>query len=86
MLKRLSDLSISDANYLHDYVIEITFNNGVQKQVDLSSFFETNKADYIQKYKSSKLFKSFMIEEGNIVWGKNWDIIFPVANLYAGKI
>jgi len=32
------------------------------------------------------LFKKFKLEMGNIVWGKNWDMVFPVYNLYKGKI
>jgi hypothetical protein len=28
----------------------------------------------------------FKIEDGNIVWGKNWDLIFPAHELHAGKI
>jgi len=28
----------------------------------------------------------FTIDNGNIVWGKNWDLIFPVEPLYAGRI
>ncbi len=26
------------------------------------------------------------MEQGNIVWGSNWDIIFPIANLYSGNL
>ena len=28
----------------------------------------------------------FTIDNGNIVWGKNRDLIFPVEPLYAGRI
>ena len=28
----------------------------------------------------------FTIDNGNIVWGKNWDLIFPVEHLYSGRI
>ena len=38
------------------------------------------------KYLDPKRFKKFEIENGNIVWGKNWDLIFPLEQLYAGKI
>ena len=27
-------------------------------------------------------FKNFAIEGGNIVWGENWDIIFPVEDVF----
>ena len=38
------------------------------------------------KYKKQENFKKFKIENGNIVWGKDWDLIFPVYDLYEGKI
>ena len=31
-------------------------------------------------------FKRFKIENGNIVLGNNWDMIFPVYDLYNGKL
>lgn len=38
------------------------------------------------KYLDPKKFKKFTIENGNLVWGKNWDLIFPIELLYAGKV
>jgi hypothetical protein len=32
-----------------------------------------------------KLFQSFRIENGNLVWGKDWDLIFPIDGLYRGE-
>ena len=31
------------------------------------------------------MFRTFKIVEGNIVWGDDWDLIFPMENLYRGK-
>jgi hypothetical protein len=31
-------------------------------------------------------FQKFKIESGNVVWGEKWDLIFPVSQLYKGKI
>ena len=39
------------------------------------------KGDYV-KYLSLPLFRKFKVETGNIYWGKNEDIIFPVSFLY----
>ena len=38
------------------------------------------------KYLEWKHFKKATIENGNIVWGKNWDLIFPIEQLHEGKI
>ena len=37
-----------------------------------------------KSYLNENKFKKFKIEFGNIVWGKNWDLIFPIDKLYAG--
>ncbi len=37
-------------------------------------------------YLDESEFKKFKIEDGNIVWGENWDLIFPVEQLYSGAI
>jgi len=42
-----------------------------------------NKYD---KYLDPRKFNRFAIENGNIVWGKNWDLIFPVEQLHAGVV
>lgn len=81
-----SDISVSDAKYLHNLTLEVVFNNGVKREVDFSLFFDDNKISYLDKYKSVNNFKKFKIEEGNVVWGKDWDLIFPVKQLYSGKI
>ncbi len=31
------------------------------------------------------LFRTFVIDDGNVVWGEDWDLIFPIENLYIGK-
>ena len=31
-------------------------------------------------------FQKFTIDDGNIVWGEDWDLVFPVEQLYAGAI
>lgn len=53
-----------------------------------------NVGEYIKKnphiqynsYLDEKKFKKFKVEMGNVVWGKNWDLVFPVQDLYSGAI
>ena len=37
------------------------------------------------KYQDLKKVKQFKIERNNIVWGKNWDLIFDLWDLYEGR-
>ena len=33
-----------------------------------------------------KKFRTFTLDGGNIVWGRNWDLIFPIEQLHEGVI
>ena len=38
------------------------------------------------KYLDPRIFNRFTIDNGNVVWGKNWDLIFPIEQLHSGVI
>ena len=38
------------------------------------------------KYLDPRKFSRFTIDNGNVVWGKNWDMIFPIEQLHSGVI
>jgi hypothetical protein len=66
--------------------LKIYFNDGTSQVIDFSKFLNMHEHPQFNKYKNEKNFKSFKIENGNVVWGKDWDLIFPVYQLYKGKI
>jgi len=39
-----------------------------------------------EKFLDITSFKKFKIDSGNIVWGKNWNMIFTVESLYNNKL
>ncbi|MDR0792710.1 MAG: DUF2442 domain-containing protein [Chitinophagaceae bacterium] len=77
---------IIKANYLHGYTIRLYFNDGLQKDVDFGTFLKKRSHPQWDKYNDPEIFKTFKIENGNIVWGKNWDLVFPLNKLRKGKI
>lgn len=77
---------IIEVTDLGDFKIQITFNNLEQKQVDIGDFIRRNPHPQYNKYLDPKKFKKFSIVNGNVVWGKNWDLIFPIEQLYSGKL
>ena len=86
MLSKNKIIEIIDASYLGEYKISVLFNDGVRKIIDFSEYIlKCVKGDY-RKYANPVNFKRFRIDNGNIVWGKNWDLIFPIEQLYAGKV
>jgi len=80
--KKEEILTIERAYYLGNKTLLIAFTNGVQKRLDFSPIFNQYvKGDYIQYARPSK-FKKFIVANGNISWGSNEDVIFPVSFLY----
>ncbi len=82
----MKTIAVSDANYIDGYKIEVVFNDNKKNVVDFGTFLSTHSHPQYNKYKNPENFKKFKIENGNIVWGKDWDMIFPVYDLYKGKI
>jgi hypothetical protein len=79
-------IAVVDAAYKGNLEVEIVFNDRNRVTIDFSSFFETHSHPQYNKYKKPEQFKKFKIENGNLVWGKDWDMIFPVWSLYNGTI
>jgi hypothetical protein len=80
-----ADIKIIDAVYLRGYEILILFSNNRMKVVDFAPAIKKYaKGDY-SIYAKEPVFKKFHIENGNIVWGKNWDLIFPVSDVFNAK-
>lgn len=81
----MNSLAVIRAIYVADYKIHIFFNDGTDKIVDFESYLFNYEFTY-PEYKKLTKFKTFKVEKGELVWGKNWDIIFPVYKLHSGKI
>jgi hypothetical protein len=75
-------LGIEKAYFLGGFTILIFFNNGVQKQINFLPIFARYVKGEFTKYATSQQFKKFIVRNGNIYWGRNEDVIFPVSYLY----
>ena len=82
----MKTIQVEKAKYIDGYKVEIVFNDKTIKIVDFGNFILKNPHPTNDKYRDIQKFKKFKIEAGNIVWGDNWDLIFPVSQIYRGKI
>ncbi len=82
----MKSISVKEAKYITDFKVEIIFNDNKKNIVDFEIFLRNHKHPQYNKYKKKIWFKKFQIENGNLVWGKDWDMIFPVYDLYKGKV
>ena len=81
----VEQIEIKTAQYIGNYAIKVRFADGVQKLVDFKPFLEKSLHPSIRKYLDENKFKVFQIVDGNLNWN-DYDMIFPVWDLYNGKI
>jgi hypothetical protein len=78
-------IEVKSGVFIGDYVLRITFNDDSEKLVDFKSFLEGALHPSIRKYLDEERFQQFSIVDGNLNWNDH-DLIFPIYQLYQGKV
>ena len=85
--KTMSDrLYITEAVDLGGLKVRLVFSDGTDSTVDVGDYIRRHPHPQYNKYLDPKKFRTFTIDGGNIVWGRNWDLIFPIEQLHEGVI
>jgi hypothetical protein len=79
-------IKIVKAQYVTNYIIKLTFSDGKVNLVDFEKQVMAQKVPKYKTYQKIENFKKFEIEGGNIVWGKDWDLIFDLCKLYKNTL
>ena len=82
----MNTIFVTVATYIQAYKVKIEFSDNTSRIIDFEPFLKENSHPQWKKYNDMNHFKKFKIENGNLIWGRNWDLIFPVYGLYTGKI
>ena len=69
----------------HPNLILVHFNDETERKVDFKPFLTKAQHPSIKKYLSEDLFTNYKVIDGNLNWN-DYDLIFPVWELYKGKI
>ncbi len=69
---------VVEARHIGGFIISTRFDDGTEKQIDISQWF---KGPVFESLKNAKVFKKFFIEAGTLAWPNGVDIA-PEA-LYA---
>lgn len=85
MLTENAVVDVVGAEYLHDYVIKLSFSDGAEQTVDFGGFLAHSTHPEINKYLDKSRFLAFKIEHGDLLWG-DYELCFPVADLYDNHI
>jgi hypothetical protein len=78
-------LEITGAKYVSGYKIRLTFNDGTVRVMDFGPFLAKARNPDTTDYRNLRRFKSFRIEDGDLIWG-DLQMIFPIMDLYKGEI
>jgi hypothetical protein len=78
----MKKIEIISACYVQYFTITLTFSSGDNKLVDFLPLFHKHVKGDNLKYFAPQKFKRFIVKNGNIYWGRNEDVIFPVQLLY----
>jgi hypothetical protein len=78
-------LEVIQAKHLADYILEVKFSDGKSNRIDFKEFLTNSSHPEIRKYLDQGLFSTYEVKDGNVIWN-DYDLIFPLVDLYSGKI
>jgi hypothetical protein len=76
---------IKAISHVAPYKLHIRFDDGHESTVDFGPFLRDSVHPSIRAYLAVKRFKDFTVEDGVLHWN-DFDLVFPMADLYQGKI
>ena len=82
----MSKLFITQAKDAGNLSIDLLFNDNTSRRIDVGEYIRRHPHPQYNKYLDPRKFSRFYLENGNVTWGKNWDLMFPIEQLYAGVI
>lgn len=79
-------LAVTSARYVDGLRLELRFSDGAVRILNFRPSIERQQVPEYRAYLDPEKFKKFKIEAGNVVWGEDWDLVYPVWKLYEGLI
>ncbi len=80
----MKTIAVTETEYDGDHRLRINFTDGTTQVVDFGPFLQNYPHPAHDKYRRLANVKRFRTKRGNVVWGRNWDLIFPVLQLHQG--
>ena len=79
-------LRIVSAEYMGGLSLRLTFSDGFVRILDFTEYMLSHPHTQHDPYLNPNRFREYYIDGGNLVWGEDWDMIFPVEDLYNGNL
>ena len=78
-------LEITNAEQFSRYALKFDFSDGTERVIDFEPFLKASRNPAIRAYLNPEKFSQFRLEYGDLVWD-DYDLCFPIADLYEGEI
>jgi len=65
--------------------LRLAFSDGMERIVDFAPFLHRSGHPEIRSFLDPEKFARFRVEQGDLLWG-DYDLCFPVADLYTGQL
>jgi hypothetical protein len=85
ILREGETIEIEYAEHIEGYKLQLRFSNGTERLIDFGNFLRKSLNPLIRKYLDIERFRNFTVEYGDLFWN-DYDLCFPVADLYEEKI
>ena len=82
----MSRLKITAARCTGNLCVELVFNDNTCQTINVGQFIRLHPHPQYNKYLDEAEFEKFTLDDGNIVWVEDWDLVFPVEQLHSGAI
>ena len=82
----MKPLKIIHAKATGDLSVELVFNDNSRQRINIGEFIKAHPHPQYNKYLDEAEFNKLTLDDGSIVWGEDWDLVFPVEQLHAGYI
>jgi hypothetical protein len=78
-------LSIEQVSHIDDYKLKLVFNDQASQVIDFKPFLSKSLNPLIRKYLAPEEFAKFEVDGGDLEWN-DYDLCFPIADLYENRI
>lgn len=78
-------INIEKVEYLSEYKLKLSFNDGEEQTIDFGPFLSRSQNPLIRKYLDPMEFNKYELDNGDLEWN-DYDLCFPVADLYENNI
>ncbi len=78
-------IEVESAQRESGYKLKILFSDGVSRTIDFRPFLDASGNPLIRAFLDPSRFAGFAIRDGDLMWG-DYEMCFPIADLYEGRI